>query len=68
MKALMETCLAVAVSVSWCGVGAVAVAATRNSEPASLDADTVEYDMDTGIITAVDNVLMKRGITRVAGH
>lgn len=68
MKALMKTFLAVAVSVSLCGVGAVAFAATTNSEPASLDADTVEYDMDTGIITAVDNVLMKRGITRVAGH
>ena len=68
MKALMKTFLAVAVSVSLCGVGAVAFAATTNSEPASLDADTGEYDMDTGIITAVDNVLMKRGITRVAGH
>ena len=68
MKALMKTFLAVAVSVSLCGVGDVAFAATTNSEPASLDADTVEYDMDTGIITAVDNVLMKRGITRVAGH
>lgn len=42
-------------------------AKSGNSEPASLDADTVEYDMKTGIVTAEGNVLMKRGISRVAG-
>lgn len=36
-------------------------------EPASLDADTVEYDMQSGDITAVGNVLMKQGTSRVAG-
>ena len=38
--------------------------ALADGEPASLDADTVEYDMGTGIITATDNVLMKRGTER----
>lgn len=39
-----------------------------SSEPASLDADMVEYDMKTGVVTAEGNVLMKRGISRVAGE
>lgn len=36
-------------------------------EPASLDADTVEYDMGTGAATATGNVLMKRGASKVTG-
>ena len=70
MKASMQHIFAAALSLSLFGAGAVAFAAAGSNpgEPASLDADTVEYDMDTGLITAVDNVLMKRGITRVAGH
>ena len=36
-------------------------------EPASLDADEVEYNTETGVVTATGNVLMKRGISRVAG-
>lgn len=35
--------------------------------PAQLDADTVEYDTKTGIVTATGDVLMKRGTSRVAG-
>jgi len=35
--------------------------------PASLDADTVEYDMQTGEITATGNVLMKQDGSRIAG-
>ena len=46
----------------------LALAADSNKEPASLDADTVEYDMRTGEITATDNVLMKRGEAKVAGQ
>ena len=34
---------------------------------ASLDADTVEYDMQTGEITATGNVLMKQDDSRIAG-
>lgn len=42
-------------------------ASDKGGEPASLDADTVEYDMRTGIVTAEGAVLMKRGVSRVAG-
>ena len=56
--------MALALSASLLATGAVAYAA---GEPASLDADTVEYDMGTGVITAEGNVLMKRGTSRVAG-
>ena len=41
--------------------------AADNKEPASLDADTVEYDMRTGEVVATDNVLMKRGDAKVTG-
>lgn len=44
------------------------LAAGTGSTPAELDADTVEYDMTTGVITATDNVLMKQGETRIAGQ
>ena len=36
-------------------------------EPASLDADVVEYDTKTSVVTATGNVLMKRGTSKVAG-
>lgn len=38
-----------------------------DSEPATLDADTVEYDMKTGLAKAEGNVLMTRGITKLTG-
>ena len=41
--------------------------AADSPEPSSLDADMVEYDMKTGVVTAEGNVLMKRGISRIAG-
>ena len=43
------------------------VATEATGEPAFLDADTVEYDMRTGIATATGDVLMKRGISKVTG-
>ena len=69
MKASMKHIFAAALSLSLFGAGAVAFAAAGSNpgEPASLDADTVEYDMDTGLITAVDNVLMKRSEERRVG-
>ena len=41
--------------------------AAGNPEPSSLDADVVEYDMKTGVVTAEGNVLMKRGVSKIAG-
>ncbi len=38
-----------------------------DDEPATLDADTVEYDMKTGQAKAEGNVLMTRGITKLTG-
>ena len=37
-------------------------------EPTSLDADTVEYDMATGVITATGDVLMAQGDLKVTGQ
>lgn len=45
-----------------------ALAAGAGNEPTELDADTVEYDMKTGVIQATDNVLMRQGDTRIAGQ
>ena len=41
--------------------------ASAAGEGASLDADTVECDMKTGLVTATGNVLMKQGDVKVAG-
>ena len=48
-------------------LNAGAIYAADEDLPAELDADTVEYDMKTGIVTATGDVLMKRGTARVAG-
>ena len=36
-------------------------------EPSELNADTVEYDMGTGLVTATGNVLLKHGNARATG-
>ena len=53
-----------------CAAGTLALSplALAADEPTSLDADTVEYDMDTGVVTATTNVLMKQGDTHIAGQ
>ena len=53
--------------VACMALSSVALAEEGKKVPASLDADTVEYDMRTGQITATDNVLMKRGDAKVTG-
>lgn len=42
-------------------------AADSAGTPTTLDADTVEYDMGSGLVTATGNVLMKQGDSRVTG-
>ena len=37
-------------------------------EPTSLDADSVEYDMATGVVTATGDVLMVQGDLKVTGQ
>ena len=61
MGLFLAGCLAAA------GPFAASIYAEPNGEPASLDADTVEYDMSTGLVVATDNVLMKRGDAKVSG-
>ena len=42
-------------------------ASKKDKVPASLDADTITYDMKTGEMVATTNVLMKRGDAKVTG-
>lgn len=63
-KAALTLALAAVIPVA-AFAPATAVAA---GEAASLDADTVEYDMSTGLVTAEGDVLMKRGTSRVSGE
>ncbi len=37
-------------------------------EPINMDADTVEYDMETGLVTAKGDVLMVQGALKVSGQ
>ena len=45
----------------------VALAAEQNEEPSEVNADAIEYDMNTGIVTAEGNVLLKHGATKATG-
>jgi len=47
-------------------VSSVALAA-QNNEPSEVNADAIEYDMNTGIVTAEGNVLLKHGATKATG-
>jgi len=38
-----------------------------NNEPAELDADVVEYDASTGLVTATGDVLFKQGTAKLSG-
>ena len=42
-------------------VSSIAIAAPQNDEPSEVNADAIEYDMNTGIVTAEGNVLLKHG-------
>ena len=58
---LLAGCFAAAASVS------AEPAQGKDPVPASLDADTISYDMNSGEVVATDNVLMKRGDAKVTG-
>ena len=67
-KLLGALALTVAFLIGSQQMGMIHAAGTDgNPEPSSLDADVVEYDMKTGVVTAEGEVLMKRGISRIAG-
>ncbi len=48
-------------------VSSAATAADTDNEPSEVNADAIEYDMNTGIVTAEGNVLLKHGATRATG-
>ena len=48
-------------------VSSIAIAAPQNDEPSEVNADAIEYDMNTGIVTAEGNVLLKHGATKATG-
>ncbi len=49
-------------------IGSFSVTSAEQEQiPAELDADTVEYNMTSGLVVATGDVLMKRGPGRVAG-
>ena len=56
--------LSATVAASLLGMGTLYAA----DEPTELNADTVEYDMASGLATATGNVLLKRGNARATGR
>ncbi len=48
-------------------VSSAATAADTDNEPSEVNADAIEYDMNTGIVTAEGNVLLKHGLTKATG-
>lgn len=63
-----QLCRALAISAASLLMSAgTLLAAGENTTPASLDADTVEYNMQTGVVTAKGDVLMVQGALKVTG-
>lgn len=62
MKKKILAALAAAMLVS-----SIAIAAPQNDEPSEVNADAIEYDMNSGIVTAEGNVLLKHGATKATG-
>lgn len=49
-------------------VNSVAVAEeTKDAQPSEVNADAIEYDMNTGIVSAEGNVLLKHGTAKATG-
>lgn len=48
-------------------VSSAAVAADKDDQPSEVNADVIEYDMNTGVVAAEGNILLKHGTTRATG-
>ena len=48
-------------------ISSVALAAEKDDVPSEVNADAIEYDMDTGVVAAEGNVLLKHGTTKATG-
>ena len=64
MTAIKKICAALTAAML---VSSAALAADKSDEPSEVNADAIEYDMNTGIVTAEGNVLLKHGTTKATG-
>ncbi|MBR1647140.1 MAG: organic solvent tolerance protein OstA [Selenomonadaceae bacterium] len=48
-------------------LSSAALAAEKNDTPSEINADAIEYDMNTGIVAAAGNILIKYGTLRATG-
>lgn len=48
-------------------ISSAATAAEKDELPSELNADVIEYDMESGVVAAEGNVLLKHGLTRATG-
>ena len=48
-------------------ISSAAIAAEKDNLPSEVNADAIEYDMNTGVVSAEGNVLLKHGTTKATG-
>ncbi|MBQ4403872.1 MAG: organic solvent tolerance protein OstA [Selenomonadaceae bacterium] len=48
-------------------ISSAALAADKDNLPSEVNADAIEYDMNTGVVAAEGNVLLKHGTTKATG-
>lgn len=48
-------------------LSSAAMAANKDDAPSEVNADAIDYDMNTGIVSAEGNVLLKHGTTKATG-
>ena len=48
-------------------ISSAALAAEKDNLPSEVNADAIEYDMNTGVVSAEGNVLLKHGTTKATG-
>lgn len=48
-------------------ISSAATAAEKDELPSEVNADVIEYDMESGIVAAEGNVLLKHGLTKATG-
>lgn len=64
MTTLKKICAALTVVML---LTSAATAAEKDDQPSEVNADAIDYDMNTGIVTAEGNVLLKHGLTKATG-
>ena len=64
MTKLKKICAALSAAML---VSSVALAAQKDDVPSEVNADAIEYDMNTGVVSAEGNVLLKHGTTKATG-